>query len=85
VRKPRRKWCWSTMTSFRRLWAGIADSGAVDLHDDIPGNLAMDIGFGHEAELSSSFAHAACIVEASVELPRVVANPMEPRSAIANS
>jgi carbon-monoxide dehydrogenase large subunit len=61
-----------------------ADSGAVDLHDDIPGNLAMDTGFGHGAELSSSFANAACIVEASVELPRVVANPMEPRSAIAN-
>jgi carbon-monoxide dehydrogenase large subunit len=62
-------------------WDPAAD--AVDLHHGIPGNVAMDVGFGHEAELTDRFSQAACIVEAAVELPRVVANPMEPRSAIA--
>jgi carbon-monoxide dehydrogenase large subunit len=39
-------------------WDGSPD--AVDLHDDIPANVAMDVGFGHEAELVRAFSEAAC-------------------------
>ncbi len=57
--------------------------GAPAIHDEAPGNLAIELGFGDDAALDAAFARAAQVVEAAIDLPRLVPNPMEPRAVVA--
>lgn len=75
------------------VWANIEDLPVVlgldaaahvtDLHENIPGNVAMDTAMGDANAVAAILQNAAQVVEDCVELPRVVPNPMEPRSAVA--
>ena len=57
--------------------------GAPLLHDDVPGNLCFDYDYGDAAAVEAAFAGAAHVVRMAQESGRVVANPMEPKSALA--
>jgi carbon-monoxide dehydrogenase large subunit len=57
-------------------------AGAVQLHDEVPGNLVLDFVGGDEAAASAAFAKAARVVRLSSYHTRVVGNPMEPRAAM---
>ena len=61
--------------------AATAD-GAAQLHDDVPNNIAFTWAVaGGDAD--AAFAEADVTVSDTITLPRLIANPMEPRSAIA--
>jgi carbon-monoxide dehydrogenase large subunit len=66
------------VTDARRALA----AGAPRLHDEVPGNLALDFAGGDEAGTEAAFARAAKIVTLTAYHTRVVGNPMEPRGAI---
>ena len=62
--------------------AATAD-GAAQLHDDAPNNIAFTWAVaGGDAD--AAFAEADVTVSDTITLPRLIANPMEPRSAIAS-
>jgi len=54
--------------------------GAPQLHAAAPGNLAFEIDIGAPDATAGALAQAHKVVRLRVELPRLVANPMEPRS-----
>lgn len=56
--------------------------GAPQLHDSLPGNLALDFHFGDTEKVAAAFAAAAHITRLSLRNNRIVVCPMEPRSAI---
>jgi len=56
---------------------------APQLHDNVPGNLAVDYGIGDEKAADAAFASAAHVTRLTVINQRVVVCAMEPRSAIA--
>jgi carbon-monoxide dehydrogenase large subunit len=58
-------------------------AGAPQLHDNVPGNRVMDFAQGDEQKTAEAFRAAARIVRLSLYNNRVVGNPLEPRSAIA--
>ena len=59
-----------------------AQDGAPQLHDDAPNNIAFTWAVaGGDAD--AAFAEAGVTVSDVITLPRLIANPMEPRSAIA--
>ena len=59
-----------------------AQDGAPQLHDDAPNNIAFTWAVaGGDAD--AAFAEADVTVSDVITLPRLIANPMEPRSAIA--
>lgn len=62
--------------------AALADQ-AVQLHPGAPGNVAARYCVGDRDSVGQAMAQAAHIVEARLQIPRVVVAPMEPRSAIA--
>jgi len=53
------------------------------VHDAVPGNIVLDYESGDEARAKEAFARAARIVELTVDISRVVGNPMEPRACLA--
>ena len=59
---------------------------APQLHASVPGNLAFDIEAGNTAAAEAVFAQAQSraykVVRLTVNIPRVVANPMEPRACL---
>ena len=57
--------------------------GAAQLHDSIPGNLCFETEFGDATATDAAFFAAAHTVSLSMESPRVVGNPMEPKAALA--
>jgi len=57
--------------------------GAPLVHDDVPGNLVLDYESGDEAATRAAFEKAVRVVKLTVDLTRVVANPMEPRACLA--
>ena len=58
--------------------------GAPCAWDHIPGNLAFDIGLGESrAAVDAAFAKAAHVTRLELVNNRLVANPMEPRAALA--
>lgn len=57
--------------------------GAPLVHEDVPGNLVLDYESGDEAATQAAFDGAAEVVELTVDLSRVVGNPMEPRACLA--
>ena len=59
-----------------------AQDGAPQLHDDVPNNIAFTWAVaGGDAD--AAFRDAAVTVSDTITLPRLIANPMEPRSAVA--
>ncbi len=57
--------------------------GAPHVHDEVPGNLALDWAQGDEAAIEEAFAKAAHVTGIRLVNTRVVAAPLEPRSAVA--
>lgn len=56
--------------------------GAPLVHDDVPGNRALDFVGGDEAATNAAFATAARVVSMDAYHTRVVGNPMEPRACV---
>ena len=59
-----------------------AQEGAPQLHDDVPNNIAFTWAVAG-GDTDAAFADAEVTVSDVITLPRLIANPMEPRSAIA--
>src|SRR3954466_10937881 len=59
-------------------------SDAPQLHDEAPGNIAIDFHYGDAAAVKKAFAEAAHVTRLEIVSNRIVVNPMEPRSAIGN-
>jgi carbon-monoxide dehydrogenase large subunit len=57
--------------------------GAPRVHDAVPGNMVLDYESGDEAATRAAFESAARVVELTVDISRVVGNPMEPRACLA--
>ncbi len=57
-------------------------SGAPQVHDSVPGNVAVDYHWGDSAKVAAAFAKAAHVTKLALVSNRIVINPMEPRSAV---
>jgi carbon-monoxide dehydrogenase large subunit len=57
--------------------------GAPLVHASVPGNMVLDYESGDESGTKEAFAKAARVVELTVDISRVVGNPMEPRACLA--
>lgn len=58
-------------------------AAAVAVHETAPDNVAMDATIGDQAAVEADLAAADRVVEVVVDLPRVMASPMEPMAAAA--
>jgi carbon-monoxide dehydrogenase large subunit len=56
--------------------------GAPQLHDDVPGNLALETEAGDAAAVAAAFARAAHVTRLKMEVSRVAPSPMEPRACL---
>ncbi|MFO1080336.1 MAG: xanthine dehydrogenase family protein molybdopterin-binding subunit [Reyranellaceae bacterium] len=56
--------------------------GAPQIHDEAPGNLALDFHYGDAEAVRRAFAAAAHVTRLEIASNRIVVNAMEPRSAI---
>ena len=56
--------------------------GAPLVHEEVPGNRALDFVGGDEAATAAAFSRAAHVVKLDAYHTRVVGNPMEPRTCI---
>src|SRR4030081_1688095 len=56
--------------------------GAPLIHDEAPGNVALDYHFGDSDQVAAAFAKAAHVTRLKLANSRVVVNAMEPRAAI---
>src|SRR5215470_4517785 len=56
--------------------------GAPLLHDEAPGNVALDYHYGDIEQVAAAFAKAAHVTRLKLVNSRVVVNTMEPRAAI---
>ncbi|HEX8166247.1 MAG TPA: xanthine dehydrogenase family protein molybdopterin-binding subunit [Beijerinckiaceae bacterium] len=61
-----------------------AADGAPLLHDELPSNVVLDYYFGDGKKVAEAFAGAAHVTRLSLANNRLVVNPMEPRSAVAD-
>ena len=59
-----------------------AQDGAPQLHDDVPNNIAFTWAVAG-GDTDAAFAEADVTVSDTITLQRLIANPMEPRSAVA--
>ena len=59
-------------------------NGAAQLYDDIDNNVCFDWGKGQQDETEAAFAKSSHITSLELINNRIVVNPMEPRSAIAD-
>ncbi len=57
-------------------------AGAPLIHNEVPGNMALDFEGGNQAATDAAFASAAKVVRLDAYHTRVVGNPMEPRTCI---
>ncbi|HEV8028483.1 MAG TPA: xanthine dehydrogenase family protein molybdopterin-binding subunit [Stellaceae bacterium] len=57
--------------------------GAPQLHPEAPGNVAVDYHYGDTAAVDAAFARAAHRTRLTLTNNRIVVNPLEPRSAVA--
>ena len=58
-------------------------SGAVQIHDNVPGNLAFEMEAGDRAAVDAVFAKAHHITRLKVDCTRMTPSPMEPRACLA--
>src|SRR5690606_1978215 len=56
--------------------------GAVQIHDNVPGNVCFEWEAGDRAATDAAFANAAHVTTLEVRTSRVLPNPMEPRAHI---
>src|SRR6202011_1608872 len=63
--------------------AAAATPGAPLLYDDVPGNVGLDFHYGESEAVAEAFASAAHVTRLELRSNRIVVNPMEPRSAVA--
>lgn len=56
---------------------------AIDVWDEVPGNVFIDTFFGDERATQAAFAQADHVVRMDFHIPRVTAAAMEPRAAFA--
>src|ERR1700737_1697293 len=59
-----------------------ARPGAPLLHDEAPGNVALDYHYGDTEQVAAAFAKASHVTRLKLVNSRVVVNAMEPRAAI---
>src|SRR6185295_15263366 len=70
--------------------AAVADTraafqpGAPLAWDGIPGNLCFDVGAGKSKDVDAAFARAKHVTRLELINNRLVANPLEPRAALAD-
>ncbi len=57
--------------------------GAVELYDNVPGNLSFEYEYGDEKKTDEAFSHAAHVTRITVDMPRIVGAPMEPKACSA--
>jgi aerobic carbon-monoxide dehydrogenase large subunit len=57
-------------------------AGAAQIHDEAPGNLALDFHYGDAEAVKKAFTEAAHVTRLDINSNRIVVSPMEPRSAI---
>ena len=62
--------------------ADASKPGAPRLHDEAPGNLALDFHYGDAEAVKKAFAEAAHVTRLEIVSNRIIVNPMEPRAAI---
>ncbi len=60
-----------------------AAPGAPNLYDDVPGNVGLDFHYGDSDKVAAAFAAATHVTRLDLRSNRIVVNPMEPRSAVA--
>ncbi len=60
-----------------------AQPGAPLVLDGVPGNVALDYHFGDSEKVEEAFRQAAHVTRLHIAIPRIVINPMEPRSCVA--
>ena len=58
------------------------NAGSAAVHDDAPGNVCYDWHIGDKDATDAAFARATRVVKLDLLNSRLIANPMEPRSAI---
>src|SRR5262249_62252326 len=59
-----------------------ARPGAPLIHEEAPGNVALDYHYGDAEQVTAAFAKAAHVTRLELVNSRVVVNTMEPRAAI---
>jgi aerobic carbon-monoxide dehydrogenase large subunit len=59
-----------------------AQTGAPQIYDDVPNNVAIDFHFGDTAKVAAAFASAAHVTRLDLVNSRLIVNAMEPRAAI---
>jgi aerobic carbon-monoxide dehydrogenase large subunit len=64
--------------------ADASADGAVNIHDDSPGNLALEYEYGNREAADAAMAGAAHVVKVRLRAQRIAGNPMEPKSALAS-
>jgi carbon-monoxide dehydrogenase large subunit len=57
-------------------------AGAPQLHEDIPGNLALEFESGDEQAVAAAFARAQRVSKLKMDSQRLVGNMMEPRACL---
>ena len=72
---------WTPLAAAIDMREAILD-GAPQLYSKAPGNIAYDAHVGDKAKTDAVFATAAHVATLTIVNPRVVANYMEPRSAV---
>jgi aerobic carbon-monoxide dehydrogenase large subunit len=60
-----------------------AAANAPQLYDDVPDNVGLDFHYGDSEKVAAAFAGAAHVTRLVLRSNRIVVNPMEPRSALA--
>ena len=60
-----------------------AQSGAPQLFDDVPNNVALDYHYGDSGKVAAAFEDAAHVTKLSLRNTRLVVAAMEPRAAVA--
>jgi len=60
-----------------------AAPGAPVLYDEVPGNVGLDFHYGDSKAVAAAFASAAHVTRLQLRNNRIVVNPIEPRSAVA--
>jgi aerobic carbon-monoxide dehydrogenase large subunit len=64
--------------------ADASADGAVSIHDDAPGNLALEYEYGNREAADAAMAGAAHVIKVRLRAQRIAGNPMEPKSALAS-
>jgi carbon-monoxide dehydrogenase large subunit len=62
--------------------AASSAQSAAQIHDSVPGNIAVDYHWGNSEAVAAAFAKAAHVTKLKLVSNRVVINPLEPRSAL---